>query len=287
MAFLQRLRDGGKLIFQGLKVLVRKPVFLVPIILGWLLLVPYTFWAYQQLQGEWESLGMLMFDIYLILLGFSIVLFLSGAIMLELVEQEETGGDLSFFEAFKEMLTDNLIAIIFLGVVYSVIWFLLIILEALASFGEETSNSSIFDYIEKLIRMSFFLCLPAIAWDHAGIIGSLKRGWNVFKTHTSTFTGMYVSSILVAILVGLPVAMIEWISNTPLESLPFIVQFALAIYGGMIWSLGIYLEQMSTGLLYLWHLKWQEAGGKGELSEIDRPSLLDEVGELNQLKTTD
>jgi hypothetical protein len=50
----------------------------------------------------------------------------------------------------------------------------------------------------------------------------------------------------------------------------------------MVWTLSIYLEQMSVGLLYLWHLKWVKKGSKGKLSNTSKPDLLDEIYELNE-----
>ncbi len=52
------------------------------------------------------------------------------------------------------------------------------------------------------------------------------------------------------------------------------------LYEGIVWTLGIYLEQMSTGMLYLWHLKWVRNGSVGELSSVPRPDLLDDIYEL-------
>jgi hypothetical protein len=55
---------------------------------------------------------------------------------------------------------------------------------------------------------------------------------------------------------------------------------AVIIYESIIWTIGIYLEQMSVGLLYLWHIKWVRYGSKGELSDVPKPDLLDNVYEL-------
>jgi hypothetical protein len=61
---------------------------------------------------------------------------------------------------------------------------------------------------------------------------------------------------------------------------PTIFWAGLIIYAGLVWTLGIYLEQMSLGLLYLWHLKWVEKGSEGRLSSVPEPDLLDQVYEL-------
>jgi hypothetical protein len=43
------------------------------------------------------------------------------------------------------------------------------------------------------------------------------------------------------------------------------------------------MEQMSLGLLYLWHLRWTENGSKGRLSSVPEPDLLDQVYELEHV----
>ncbi len=62
--------------------------------------------------------------------------------------------------------------------------------------------------------------------------------------------------------------------------LPNEIWIAIIIYEGIIWSLGIYLEQMSVALLYLWHLKWVQNGSVGDLSSFIKPNLLKDFEEF-------
>jgi len=64
---------------------------------------------------------------------------------------------------------------------------------------------------------------------------------------------------------------------------PTVFWAGVIIYVGFVWSLGIYMEQMSLGLLYLWHLRWVESGSKRQLSSVPEPDLLDDVYELEHV----
>jgi hypothetical protein len=236
------------------------------------------------MEGTWDSLFSLIGTVYLVLLWISGVLFVGSTVMIELIEHEEAGEGLSLFRALKETFTDNLLAVFLIGVVYSVLWFILLILEAMTSSDKGDKGSNFIDYIEKLVRMMFFLSLPAIAWEGKGPIGALRKGWNIFKTHTSTFAGTYVTSFVTALLIIVPLLIMEYVFGVSLKKAPLSVQVICVFYGGLVWSFGIYLEQMSAGLLYLWHRKWEDAGGEGELSDFKRPSLLDDVNELTKLR---
>ena len=85
--------------------------------------------------------------------------------------------------------------------------------------------------------------------------------------------------IIAALIMALPLLPIFWLDDA---GVAFSATFwtVVIIYECVIWTLGIYLEQMSVGLLYLWHIKWLKKGGKGELSDVAKPDLLDNVYEL-------
>jgi hypothetical protein len=70
--------------------------------------------------------------------------------------------------------------------------------------------------------------------------------------------------------------------------LPDIAWIITIIYAAFAWSYSIYLEQMFSANLYLWHLRWEkeciEAQRAGRqlpaLRDVPRPSILDEVPDL-------
>ena len=132
---------------------------------------------------------------------------------------------------------------------------------------------------EKLVRMSVFLSLPAIAWENKGSFSSLKKAVVVIKKHPVQFLSSYALTGIAAALLTIPLIPVAIAAKADIP-IPQIVWLGVIIYSGLTWALGVYLEQMSVGLLYLWHYKWEKAGGEGDLTNITKPDLLDDIHEL-------
>jgi hypothetical protein len=66
------------------------------------------------------------------------------------------------------------------------------------------------------------------------------------------------------------------------------VWVAVIIYSGLAWSFCMYLEQMFTAQLYLWHLKWEESVLEAKkrnqplplFKDTEQPALLAKVPNL-------
>ena len=92
-----------------------------------------------------------------------------------------------------------------------------------------------------------------------------------------------------AFIVFLPLGVLFFVSSRMEAELPDFVWFSALLYGGVSWSYIMFLEQMFTAEIYLWHLMWerevQKAEEKGEhpprsLRHIRRPTILDNIPEL-------
>ncbi len=169
MRFLERMGSSLKLIDLGIRTLVRMPVFILPIALAWVILLGLSFWGCRLLLSSDATGAILWLSCYLLFLLLSITMFFFNMLMLELMEQVESGGRLSLSAALVETLKTNMGGILILAVPYSILWFALAILEGLVSDddGSEAAASAI-RWIKKLIRMAFFLALPGLAWDRKG-----------------------------------------------------------------------------------------------------------------------
>ena len=108
---------------------------------------------------------------------------------------------------------------------------------------------------------------------------AFKKSIEIIRKHPVEFLTAYTLTGFAAVLMALPLVPVFVLDDLGVE---FSGAFWLGvlIYECVIWSLNIYLEQMSVGLLYLWHLKWEKKGSKGDLSSIPKPDLLDEIYEL-------
>jgi len=229
---------------------------------------------------------------------------------LELIQQLESGEQMSVAKSFSYTMSHNVIRILPLVLVWAVIWFVLLIIQALLSKkkgkGEKESMSAenaaktlagyqsfslsraFFKALEKGVRMVMFLILPAIAWENFSFWQSVKKGIAVFKAHLSEFVTGFVLTGVAAMIIFLPPAILFYISDEAEVSFPDWVWVATIIYIAFAWSYSIYLEQMFTAELYLWNRKWEKEVAKAQqegrpiptLREVQRPLILDEVYEL-------
>jgi hypothetical protein len=72
-------------------------------------------------------------------------------------------------------------------------------------------------------------------------------------------------------IMALPLIPIGMASEAEVE-FPGYVWLGVIIYEGIIWTLGMYLEQMSVASLYLLHTKQKEVGGLEALSQTAQPT---------------
>lgn len=307
----QGVKNGWDLIKESIRVFNHHPKFLVPLLVTWLIYAPvilylkYGFnWdAYAGVQILWIVFGIIFF--------FAFLLAFSCSMLLELIQQLESGQKMNLAKSFSHTLRHNILKIIPLVFVWAIIWFILTIIQALlskkkrgksereaftaenaaktlAGFQKFSLSRAFFKALEKGIRMIIFLILPAIAWENLGFWKSVKKGIATFKAHLSEFVTGFVLTEVAAIIIFLPPAILFYISGELEVSLPDPVWIATIIYIAFAWSYSIYLEQMFTAELYLWNLKWEKEVARAQkegkpipsMREVPRPSVLDEVHEL-------
>ena len=114
--------------------------------------------------------------------------------------------------------------------------------------------------LEKLLRMTIFLALPAIAWENKGSFSAFGKAIEIIKQRPAQFLTSYALTGVFAVIMSLPLLPVFVLSEAKID-LPEYVWLAVIIYEGIIWTLGIYLEQMTTASLYLLHTKQKKVGG--------------------------
>lgn len=304
MGFFSSIGEGWELFKDSFRFLFKKPIFLLPIFVSWIVFAGVV--LYLRYYFTFPSSFLLGIG-YLYLLTFTItfVICLANIVMLEFLQQLESGEKISLSKALKEALVFDLLKVIPIAMIWAIIWVMILIIKALTSKKKggrrpEPSardaaktlggaESGPFSWIklglsmfEKLVRMVVFLTLPAIAWEHKGPFSSFGQAFKIIKKHPMQFFTTYTLTGFAALIMALPLLPIFLLDDA---GVTFSATFwtIVIIYECIIWTLGIYLEQMSVGLLYLWHIKWVKNGSKGELSSISKPDLLDEVYELKEM----
>jgi len=303
MANFGGVSDGFSLFKDSIKVLFRYPILLFPIFVSWFLVSGIILYERYYMPFPRSFRGAL-FVVFMTIFLITLIINVANIIMLELVEQIETSGKTRFFEALGSALFRDFLKVIPVSLIWSIIWFILLIIQILLSKSKKRSssrpkpslqdaamtlggaNSGPFSWLKlglnmfkKLVRMTIFMSLPGIAWENKGPFKSLSKSVDIIKKHPVEFLTEYSLTFTASLLMAIPLIPILFAAKAGV-SFPPIVWTIVLIYESIIWTLGIYLEQMSVGLLYMWHLKWEKYGSKGDLSKIKKPSLLNDIPEL-------
>jgi hypothetical protein len=184
----KNLYRGWLVVRESILVFNRYPKFILPLLVVWIIYA--TIVLYLEYWFNWDAFT--FSQVYLIIFGvifiFAFLLSLSCSVLLELMQQLESGQQISFAEAFKITLTRNMIKILPIVLIWTVIWFILTVIQALLSKDKREKDSfsaenaaktlanynsisfsrAFFEALEKGVRMVVFLILPAIAWENMG-----------------------------------------------------------------------------------------------------------------------
>jgi hypothetical protein len=286
--FIQELKDGWTLVRESMIIARKYPKLLVPLFVTWVFIAGCVLsYRYLPIEGYWS----------VVIIFFAIVygLVLSCLFLLELIQQLESGKKLSIATAVIDVVRQSAIKSLPVAFVWAVMWFILLLFtpkkrdddnpESSLSDAAETlsgANSPFnigLELLKKLLRMFFFLTLPAIAWEGKGPLTGFKQAFKIVKKHPVQFLSTYSITLAAATFIALPLIP-YYIAAEADVVLPAWAYIVVIIYSGIVWTTEIYLEQMSLALLYMWHLKWEYYGVTSDLSDVPRPSLLDDVQEL-------
>lgn len=303
------LKTGWDVINASITAFFKHPIFLLPLLTVWLVYAPTIIYFKWHFRWDNYNKSETALIVLLIIFGFCLLLTLSCSILPDLIQQKETGKKFNLFKSLKETLTKNIIQIIVLAFFWSILWFILTILEAflsrkksssdkeaenaeniartLAGTGNVSFTSLTFDALKKGIRMIVFLIMPAFAWENFGINKSVKRGLSILKQRTTEFITGYTLSYLAAAIVFIPPAIMFKLSKDKVEFSDE-AWIVCIIYIAFAWSYTIYLEQMFTAELYLRQLKWEQNvriaidNGKKppKFGQTKSPSIVDDNPDL-------
>lgn len=305
------VKSGVELVGDAIRVVSHYPKFLAPIGVVWVVIAYVTIWQQFFFVTRDRSFATLLFVAFGVIFLFAVLLVLSCSILLEMIEDvERHGREPSLWRATRATLRSNVGGLLGVAFVWSIVWFLLSLLQALfedddrnqeyspeaaartlAGDGGSLFSMSI-DALKKGIRMLVFLILPAIVWEERGFPDGVDRGMEVFRDNIGAFATGFSLTYLVAIFVFLPPALIFELVDQGAIRLTGGQWYLVIAYVGIAWSFTIYLEQLFTADLFLWHVEWEqaveaaEANGDPvpEIRDVPRPTLLDDVASLAERK---
>lgn len=309
--FLQGFINGWNLIKESFVIFAHHPLLIVPLFLTYMVYAPIILWINFGIDIDKLTLWQDISYTLIILFIFAFILTFSCSLLLELIQQHESGQKMNFFKAWKDTLIHNLFHMLPLILLWTIVWFILVLLQSIFSKskskdenkqlsaenaartlggdGPWTFSEAFFQALQKVFRMAVFLVLPAIAWENMTFTNAWKRGISILTSHKTEFVSGFVLTEAVATVIFLPIAILFSIADGKHISIPQFVWIISLLYIAIAWSYTIYTEQMYTALLYLWHLRWEKeiAYAKQmemplhDISKTEKPSLLDNILEFS------
>lgn len=305
----QAFKNGGVVIWNSIKAFYKYPILLIPLLVVWAIYAPIVVYLKWHFNWEQYTLKETLLIVFAVIWIFAMLLTISCSLLLELVQQKETGHPFNLFKSLSDTLTKNIFHILILSFIWATIWFVLTILEAVFSKNKSKENeresseniaktlsgagdvsmlSLTFEALNKGIRMIVFLIMPAFAWENLSIWKSIKKGFLVLKLRKREFIAGYTLSYLAGIVVFLPPSIMFYLSGKWHVEFPEWSWLVCIIYIAFAWSYTIYLEQMFTAELYLWQLKWEKEVLKAKESgavqprfqDVIKPSITDDISDL-------
>ncbi len=307
--FFEGAKTGWGIVKHSIKILIRYPIFILPILLCWLFYAPSA--IYLKYYFPWESFtfGQILIIAFIIITGFHMLFSFSSIFLLELIEQLETGKKFNLINAVHETFVKDLPKAFPIILIWSSLSFVLLILEAIFSRNKDDSKTEAklenfaktlsgyekrslisvgFEALQKGLRMIAFIIFPAITWEDLPAKKALRKGINTLKYNISEFVSGYIITYAAATIIFIPPAIIFKISEKSDIVFPEYIWVITIIYIAFAWSFSLYIEQMFGALLYMWNKKWvnvlEECKINGiplpERTSIKQPSLLDDIPDL-------
>ncbi|MFY0605056.1 MAG: hypothetical protein JXQ93_14085 [Flavobacteriaceae bacterium] len=298
---------------SAINIFKKHPIFILPLFMTWIVIatgVIYFKWHFP--WSDYNTKGQLTFAYLFYFIASGTVLF-SCSILVELIEQDENGIKMSISKAISDSLSKNIGHLFYLTLIWSITWFLLVLLKVLFSkkknngteeesaeniartlAGSDSFSWSTFtiDMLIQALRMIMFVIIPAFAWENKSFSNSFKRGIAIIGSRTSNFIDGFVISLGVQFIMYLPPSIMFYLSNKAKVEFDDIWWYICIVYIGFAWSFTLYVEQLFGAELYLWQMKYEKEcniAKKNNLpipkfSDIEKPLLLDEIKDLKDIE---
>lgn len=279
------------------------PISLLPLLLCWGIYAATI--LYMEYYFDWNTYPQWIncLIVFGCIVAFCTIYGIACLILLELIQQIETGEKLCIGRATFDAFSRDFWKSLPLLLIWAILWFVLALLETLFSKRKEKEterelsarsavgtllgdggsfgwSAAFFSALSKGIRMTVFLMLPAIAWENLGTLKSFKKGLKILKDVKESFVVAYGATGVFAALVMLIPGLIYY-ADAKLElNLPETVWYGVLIYMAFAASLSLLVEQLYMAQLYLWHMLWEKQKTTKKFGTTMKPSFFDKVNSL-------
>lgn len=309
--FLSSIDNTFKILGDTISILIKYPTLLVPMFISWIIYASLVIYFYYYFN--WESVQSLSAGLWIFFLIIFVCCFIfsfSALVVLEIIQQIETGSKLSFFKALDEVLRKDLLKAFPIMLVWAIIWFILEVLEMILRKDKNSTRENsyenmaktlsgyesfsiaglTFDLIKSGVRLIVFFIYPAIAWEDLSTMRAVKKGFKSIKNNVSEFIIGFLSIEAIAVFIFLPAGIMFFLTDEVGIVFSDTTWMLVILYIGIATSLYLFLQQIFAALLYMWNMKWEREALKAvknnmplpKLSEVKKPDLLDNIPDLMQ-----
>ena len=109
MAFFKSIKDGWSLLVDSIKILFKRPILTIPILFSWFIFAGVVLFIEYYLNQRFEQLsyGIYILAFFVLLFLITMVVCMSNIVMLEIMEQMESGKEVKFSKALKKVSSLN------------------------------------------------------------------------------------------------------------------------------------------------------------------------------------
>lgn len=291
--FVRAFSSGVMMVVDTGKLLVKYPVFLIPLLLSYSVLFSYTYlYEMTSLFAQFNDLQVIAG----ILFAYSFTLTFTGSLTMEWIQHIENGYQPRLLQGLKDTIIHNMPRLLPVAGLWMTVWIIIVVIEIVIDFivdkltfsmAEKMRRAAIrdaMDFIRKGIRMFFFLNIPAIGWQGYGPVSSLQRSWSIVKTHFREFADGYIGTYFIGFalsMLALPIIPLRFTGGITEQQLNLFV----VIYGPIVASIIFFLEQLFAGKLFLQVLQWEELRKEDpdlRLDDVDQPDFHDDVPDFKR-----
>lgn len=194
-SFSDKFFSGLDILCTATKILDKFPALYFPIVISWIFYAIAT--IYFKYYFNWEPLSFqeTLITAFLIIIGFCVLFSISSFILLEFIQQIETGNKINFVKAINKVFFKDLYKAFPIMVVWAIIWLVLSILEAFINSNNNDNDQISYENVAKTLggyhkfsllglsldlidsgfRLIVFFIYPAIAWENEGSLNATKK----------------------------------------------------------------------------------------------------------------
>jgi len=169
----QQLKDGWELVRESIKVFNKHPKFIIPLLVVWTIYAPIVLYLNYWFDPSLYTSNQILLIVFGVVFVFAFLLSFSCSMLLELIQQLESGSKLSVIESFRYTVLHNTVKMLPLILVWAIIWFILLIAQACLprrdnnkeSFSAESAAKTLAGYQNLSLSKEFLEMLKkACAW---------------------------------------------------------------------------------------------------------------------------